>query len=192
MSSVPNGALTGGTYDFSALAPGAYTSFTGQVGGVSFLASALYDGGDARLVRSSPANYGPGFWWGDHLLFASGIEGLRLDFGAPLGAFGIGAIGNITGGYAITVSLFDGDTLLGSLSAGGVAGWQGNTGVTFVAAQSTQAFDRVEVRGPAYGFATNGFVMAPAAPVPEPASVLMMAVGGLALWLDGRRRRLAH
>ncbi len=181
-------ALTSGSYDFSTLAPGAYNSFTGQLGGVAFTATALYGGSDARLQRIAPSGYGPGFWWGDSLLFANGIEGLRLDFAQPLTAFGVGAIGNITGGYAISLSVLSQDSLLGSVAAGGVAGWQGNTGVTFVGAQCTQPFDRVEIRGPVFGFATNGFGIA-AAPVPEPTSLLLMAAGSAALLLGRRWRR---
>jgi hypothetical protein len=191
VSGLPNAAtLTGGGYDFSALALGSYTSFAGSVGGVGFTASQMYSGSDARLVRTTPPYYGPGFAWYDNLLFASGIEGVRLDFSAPLTAFGTGAIGNITGGYAITLQLFSGSSLLGSVSAGGSAGWQGNTGVTFVGAQSAMPFDRVQITGPVYGFAMNQFAIGEVAPVPEPASAALLALGvaGLALRRGLNRR----
>lgn len=182
--------LTGGLYDFSTLAPGAYTTFSGSFGAVGFTASQMHAGSDARLVRSTPAFYGPGFAWYDNLLFASGIEGVRLDFATPLHDFGTGAIGNITGGYTMTLRLYAGDALLGSVSASGSAGWQGNTGVTFIGAHSATAFDRVEITGPVYGFAMNRLAIGPvAAPVPEPASAALMVLGMAGIALAARRRQ---
>lgn len=184
VSALPGGAsLTDGRYDFSTLARGAYVSFSDRVGGAGFTASQLGTAADARLVRTSPEFYGPGFCWCDHLLFASGIPGVRLDFDRPLQAIGLGAIGNITGGYTITLSLYAGSTLLGSTAAGGAAGWQGNTGVTFVGAQSATPFDRVEIGGPASGFAMNHFALGGVSPVPEPVPAALLALGlaGLAL-----------
>ena len=191
VGALPDAApLTGGVYDFSALAPASYTSFTGSFGAVSFTASQMYAGSDARLVRTTPAFYGPGFAWYDNLLFASGIEGVRLDFSTPLHDFGTGAIGNITGGYTMTLRLYAADALLGSVSAGGSAGWQGNTGVTFIGAHSATPFDRVEITGPVYGFAMNRFAIGEvAAPVPEPASAMLMGLGMAGIALAARRRQ---
>ncbi|MFG6431529.1 PEP-CTERM sorting domain-containing protein [Roseateles sp. LYH14W] len=190
VATLPDAAPLTAVYDFSALAPGSYTTFTGSFGAVGFTASQMYAGSDARLVRTTPAFYGPGFAWYDNLLFASGIEGVRLDFATPLHDFGAGAIGNITGGYVMTLRLYADDVLLGSVSASGSAGWQGNSGVTFIGAHSATAFDRVEITGPAYGFAMNHLAIGQvAAPVPEPASAALMALGMAGIALAARRRQ---
>lgn len=185
-----NGAsLTGGSDDFATLAPGSYTTFTGTLGAVGYTATQMHAGNDARLNRIAPSGYGPGFAWYDHLVFANGIQGIRLDFMQPLTAFGAGAIGNITGGYTMTLRFYSGDTLLGSVAAGGAAGWQGNTGVTFVGGQSLDSFDRVELLGPVFGFAMNGMAIGPVAAVPEPQTAALMALGLLGLLACGRSAR---
>lgn len=170
-------SLTGGNDDFANLALGDYVSFTRSLGPVGYTASQLHAGSDARLVRTTPASYGPGFAWYDNLVFASGIDGIRLDFSQPVNAFGAGAIGNITGGYLMTLRFFSAGTLLGSVGAGGVAGFQGNTGVTFVGGQSVVPFDQVEVLGPNFGFALNGMAIGAVAAVPEPAAALLLTLG---------------
>lgn len=190
VTTLPDAEPLTGVYDFSALAQGAYTTFSGSIGAVGFTISQMYAGSDARLVRTTPTYYGPGFAWYDNLLFASGIEGVRLDFATPLHDFGTGAIGNITGGYTITLRLYAADALLGSVSASGSAGWQGNSGVTFIGAHSATAFDRVEITGPVYGFAMNRLAIGPVtSPVPEPASAALMVLGMAGMALAARRRQ---
>lgn len=154
---------------------------------MGYTASQVWSGTDPRLVRTTPASYGPGFCWCDNLVFAYAVDAMRVDLDTPVHALGLGAIGNVTGGYSISMYLYAGDTLLGTASAGGVAGWQGNTGVTFLGAHSATAFDRVEITGPGYGFAMNHLAVGEVSPVPEPRPALLLALGLAGLSL--RRRR---
>ena len=188
VTSLPNGStLTGGLSTFSDLALGNYVSFTRNVGEVSYTATQLLSGSDPRLWRITPQSYGPGFTSNDKLLFVVSSEGVRIDLGTPVNALGLGGIGNITGGYVIFLDLYAGNTLLGGVLAGGTAGFQGNTGVTFVGAQSVTAFDRVQISTSAFGFAMNHFAIGAVSAVPEPTAGGMLALGLAALALVARR-----
>lgn len=181
-------SLTGGRYNFADLSLGSYTGFATSIGAVGVTASQVYAGSDPRLVRTTPSNYGPGFCWCDNLLFAYAVDAVRLDFETPVQSFGLGAIGNTTGGYAIGINFYAGQTLLGTTYGGGTAGWQGNTGVAFAGAFSATPFDRVEIVGPSGGFAMNYWAIGAAAPVPEPAGAALLAAGLARAW---RPRRAA-
>ena len=171
MTQLPSASsLKGGQENGASLALSNQTTFAGTVGGIVYIATQVNAGSDARLVRTTPASYGPGFPWCDNLLFASGIPAVRLDFATPITAFGTDAIGNITGGFDITLTLCGGATLLGSVTWGSTAGWQGTTGVAFAGQQSAIAFNRVEIASPVFGFAMNQFAIGPVAAVPEPAT----------------------
>lgn len=194
VTALANGSsLTGGSENFATLALGSYVSFPGSLGSVGYIATQLHTGSDARLNRITPSGFGPGFSFLDNLVFAATTEGIRIGFSQPVNAFGVGAIGNITGGYAITMRFYDGNALLGNVVGLGVAGFSGNTGVTFVGGQSATAFNKVEIVSSGsggFGFAMNGMAIGPVAAVPEPAAAGMLAAGMLALgavaWGRGR------
>ena len=194
VNALANGSsLTGGSENFATLALGSYSSFNRSLGSVGYTANQLTTDSITRLNRITPSGFGPGFSFQDNLVFVADLAGVSISFSQPVNAFGAGAIGNITGGYAITMRFYDGNTLLGSVVGLGAAGFSGNTGVTFVGGQSTTAFNKVEIVSSGsggFGFAMNGMAIGPVAAVPEPATAAMLAVGMLALgavpWRRGR------
>lgn len=194
VTALANGSsLTGGSENFATLALGSYSSFSGSLGSVGYTATQLTADSTTRLNRVTTSGFGPGFYFADNLVFVADLAGVSISFSQPVNAFGVGAIGNITGGYGITIRFYDGNTLLGNATGLGVAGFGGNTGPTFVGGQSATAFNKVEiisVGSGGFGFATNGMSIGPVAAVPEPATAGMLAVGMLALgavaWRRGR------
>jgi len=91
-----------------------------------------------------------------------------------------------------TLSFFDGDTLVGSITGGDVTaspnGNQGVNGTLYVNITSTAAFDRVVATSSSFAFEFDNLAFNPTVPVPAPAALGVFGVALLGLAWARRRR----
>jgi hypothetical protein len=187
-----------------AVGPGAFpgsallTTFTGLadgtevngllVNGLGFSYSlgnghVIIDGGPGPTNNISPPNI-------VSIGNPTGSLSILLPFAATMFGYGYAILATVAVPGATTISIFNGATFLGSLSYNGVPDPTFTGG--FAGLASTLAFDRVVLTfnsGAAPAFALdNILVSAAAVTVPEPAPILLFAVGLLAvLWIRSRR-----
>jgi hypothetical protein len=187
-----------------AVGPGAFpgtslsTTFTGladgtevnglSVNGLGFSYSlgngnVIIDGGPGATNNISPPNI-------VSIGNPAGSLSILLPFAATMFGYGYAILATVAVPGATTISIFNGATFLGSLSYNGLPDPTFTGG--FAGLASTLAFDRVVLTfnsGAAPAFALdNILVSAAAVTVPEPAPILLFAVGLLAvLWIRSRR-----
>jgi hypothetical protein len=163
-------------------------SFAVVVGGAPTNGRVVIDGGPGVTNNVAPQN----------IVSVGPIVGLSLDvtLPAPATLFGFGyAILNTTPvANAVTVELFDGAVSVGSLSYNAVPDPLFSGG--FAGIQSTLAFNRARLTfnsaaAPAFAVDNVRFAAAPAAAIPEPASLALLGVGAAGLAGYARRRRAA-
>jgi hypothetical protein len=145
----------------------------------------VYDGGPGTTNDITPPN----------LVSTGDPTGtLTMNLSAPVNMLGFGwavlASGPIPD--ALTISVLNGNTLLGSLDFGG----DGSPTFTggFAGIQSTQDFDEVEVtfaQSGAPAFALDNIITAEVAATPEPASVFQL-LGGLGVLALAARKKLSQ
>lgn len=137
-------------------------------------------------------DWGGGFTDGDRILFNGGGSFMQFDFASPITGFGTQAWFNYFAG-TITIRELLGGTLKGSWTYDTGAG-SGNKGqAAFFGVIDTAGFDRVVLTGNAPGFsefAINDLSLNATA-TPEPASLMLVGTGLLAILRSARRRRRA-
>jgi hypothetical protein len=124
------------------------------------------------------------------VLFTLGDTSVELTFDSPLDVFGVEVEPNPFAVHTITMSFFDGLTLLGSVARP----VDGSAGARLLAGtgDAGETFDRVVISSTAdFAMAQPRYSLASAQAVPEPASLAIFGIGGLGLIAAARKRRAA-
>lgn len=160
--------------------------------GVDFRYAVTGGGIQAAFDPGSPREFGPAE--GTILnQFMFGTAGIEITFPLAVDRVGFELRPNPNQGGVLTLSLFDGASLVESFT---IPNRAPVTSYLFYGFETTQPFDRVVLVGPGdgrFGLDNARFERAGVAAIPEPSSLALLGTGvvGLGVWRWRRKRRAA-
>ena len=195
------GILNGGQLDWGALGPsftGVSNSFTTPVPGIGGLnVTGSQPGGDFVRIDQGPVDWNGNFGSGEHLLWSFFGGPMTFTFNSAITGFGAQIQADDLGAFTARIEAFDaGNVSLGFFTRLGTATAAGNDSAIFLGILSSAADIRsinlsLTSSGGGAGDPSDFAINSPRiqyTPIPEPASMVLLATGIVALYLRRFRR----